>query len=159
MIRKRVLWSWTDLPSTLSNSLADRYWIPISLLSWRCGLAGAIPPIAPPQQNRQFRYVTEMFPVYMGIAEVWDEYGYWASSFFCVRFGLFYTWKKKKKKKKMTRAISHISINSHRNQTRPRGQDHSLRSGSQSKHRIHYIIPAQGAIHIIILIIKNWIIG
>ena len=100
MIRKRVLWSWTDLPSTLSNSLADRYWIPISLLSWRCGLAGAIPPIAPPQQNRQFRYVTEMFPVYMGIAEVWDEYGYWASSFFCVRFGLFYTWKKKKKKKK-----------------------------------------------------------
>ena len=28
-----------------------------SLLNWRCGLAGAIPPIAPPQQNRQFRYV------------------------------------------------------------------------------------------------------
>ena len=67
--------------------------MPISLLSWRCGLAGAIPPIAPPQQNRQFRYVTEMFPVYMGIAEVWDELG---SSFFCVRFGLFTREKKKK---------------------------------------------------------------
>ena len=66
-----------------------------------------------------------------------------------------YFTREKKKKKEMTRSISHISINSHRNQTRPRGQDHSFRSGSQSKHRIHYIIPAQGAIHIIILIIKN----
>lgn len=59
------------------------------------------------------------------------------------------------KKKKRTWSISHISINSHRNRTGPRGQDHSVRSGSQSKHRIHYIIPAQGAVHIIILIIKN----
>ena len=30
---------------------------PDSLLNWRCGLAGAIPPIAPPRQNPQFRYV------------------------------------------------------------------------------------------------------
>ena len=38
------------------------------------------------------------------------------------------------KVKKRTRSISHISINSQRNRTGPRGQDHSVRSGSQSKH-------------------------
>lgn len=52
---KGFWWSCTDLPHTLSTSLANRYWIPISLLSWRCGLADTIPPIAHPQQNRQFR--------------------------------------------------------------------------------------------------------
>ena len=53
---KGLWWSCTDFPSTLSTSLGNRYWIPISLLSWRCGLVGTNPtPIAPPQQNRQFR--------------------------------------------------------------------------------------------------------
>ena len=37
-----------------------------------------------------------MFPVYMGIAEVWDEYGYWSSSFFAF-VSVYFTREKKKK--------------------------------------------------------------
>ena len=45
-------------------------------------------------------------------------------------------------KKKRTSSISNINIKRHLNGTRLRGQDHSVRSCSQSKHMIYYIIPA-----------------
>ena len=70
---KGFWWSCTDLPRTLSTSLANRYWIPISLLSWRCGLADTTPhcpsPTKPPVS--QAKSLCKVFPVYRCIWVLW----------------------------------------------------------------------------------------